>query len=220
MEDDYYRDNYKSINVTGDISNTLAKVMHRFLESDRDSLIFENVLEVGALNGEHTHFVRHGFSQYYVTDIRSPSQATIESLENRGFLFQLANVEKLPFEDNFFDRIVSTCLLHHLESPAAGIDEMLRVVKRGGTIDILLPNDPSLVYSGTWLVTTGLKALLKKRFIESFRNRKNEHIQELKSIVELLDSNKKIFLIEKKSFPSIFKSNALSALFRYTITKS
>jgi len=220
MAEDYYLNNYKEINISGDISNVLTKLMHRFLENGRDSLLFEKVLEVGALNGEHTHFVNHKFSQYYVTDIRSPSQITIDDLNKRGFIFRLADVENLPFEDAYFDRVISTCLLHHLENPEQGINEILRVVKSGGTVDILVPNDPSFIYSTSWFVTTGLRSLLKRKFRESYLNRKSEHIKDLKSIEVSLQSHNNFNLIEKKHFPNVFKSKNLAVLFRFTIIKS
>ena len=220
MAEDYYLNNYKEINISGDISNVVTKLMHRFLENGRDSLLFEKVLEVGALNGEHTHFVNHKFLQYYVTDIRSPSQSTIDELNKRGYRFRLADVENLPFEDAYFDRVISTCLLHHLENPEQGISEILRVVKSGGTIDILVPNDPSFIYSTSWFVTTGVRALLKRKFRESYLNRKSEHIKDLKSIEVSLLSYKKFFLIEKKHFPNVFKLKNLAVLFRFTIVKS
>jgi ubiquinone/menaquinone biosynthesis C-methylase UbiE len=155
-----------------------------------------------------------------VTDIRSPSQSTIDDLNKRGYRFRLADVENLPFEDAYFDRVISTCLLHHLENPEQGISEILRVVKSGGTIDILVPNDPSFIYSTSWFVTTGVRALLKRKFRESYLNRKSEHIKDLKSIEVSLLSYKNSFLIEKKHFPNVFKLKNLAVLFRFTIVKS
>lgn len=220
MAEDYYLSNYKRINISGDISNVVTKLMHRFLENGRDSIPFEKVLEVGALNGEHTHFVNHEFSQYYVTDIRNPSQTTIDYLSKRGFTFRFADVENLPFEDAYFDRVISTCLLHHLENPEQGISEILRVVKSGGTVDILVPNDPSFIYSASWFVTTGIRALLKRKFRESYTNRKSEHIKDLKSIEISLFALNNYNLIEKKHFPNVFKWKNLAVLFRFTIIKS
>jgi len=220
MAEDYFLNNYKTVNVSGDVSNLVTKFMHRFLESGRDKNVFERVLEVGALNGEHTHFVKHNFSQYYVTDIRTPSQNTIEDLNRRGFIFQLADVENLPFENGFFDRVISTCLLHHLIDPEKGISEMLRVVKSGGTVDILVPNDPSLIYSASWLASTGVRAIVKNKFRESYLNRKNEHMQGIRFIDALLQKQIDRNTFEKKFFPKVFNLNKLTVLFRFTIVKS
>lgn len=220
VAEDYYLNNYKKINITGNVSNVVTKLMHRFLEKSRGSLVFEKVLEVGALNGEHTHFVMHKFSQYFVTDIRNPSQATLDDLNKRGFTFRLADVENLPFESEYFDRVISTCLLHHLENPRKGINEIFRVVKSGGTVDILVPNDPSFIYSTSWFVTTGIRALIKRKYQESYLNRKSEHIQDLNTIEGMLQSHNQRNLIVKKYFPNVFKRRNLTVLFRFTIIKS
>lgn len=51
--------------------------------------------------------------------------------------------EKLPFEDNFFDAVIVAFGVRNFESPEAGLREMLRVVKPGGTVVILEFSRPS-----------------------------------------------------------------------------
>ena len=58
----------------------------------------------------------------------------------------MADVEKLLFSDNEFDRTISTCLLHHVGDPLAALCEIRRVTKVGGGISILIPCDPGLAY--------------------------------------------------------------------------
>ena len=48
-----------------------------------------------------------------------------------------ANVEELPFEDNFFDLVVSTLLMHHIGNIPKALSEMYRVLKQGGTLVIV-----------------------------------------------------------------------------------
>lgn len=45
--------------------------------------------------------------------------------------------EKLPFEDNFFDAVIVAFGVRNFESLRAGLQEMLRVMKPGGTVVIL-----------------------------------------------------------------------------------
>lgn len=47
-----------------------------------------------------------------------------------------APVEALPFDDDTFDRVVSQFMLMFLPDPGAGVSEMRRVVRRGGTVTI------------------------------------------------------------------------------------
>lgn len=51
--------------------------------------------------------------------------------------FQIGNVEKLPFEDDSLDVIVSTLSLHHWDNPRMAFDEIYRVLKKGGNFVIL-----------------------------------------------------------------------------------
>jgi len=59
-----------------------------------------------------------------------------------------APAEKLPFTDNYFDNVVSQFGLMYFENQAAAIQEMMRVLRPGGTIAITvwdrLDNNPGL----------------------------------------------------------------------------
>ena len=41
--------------------------------------------------------------------------------------FVKADAEAIPFSGNFFDRVLSTCLLHHVDDPLQVLLEMRRV---------------------------------------------------------------------------------------------
>lgn len=100
------------------------------------------ILEVGGNLGEHSKFVSHEYESYLITDKRIVDAKPINDL----IRFEVANVESLPFRDSSFDRVLSTCLLHHLDDPERGLREMRRVVKVGGLISLTLPCDPGALY--------------------------------------------------------------------------
>ena len=54
-----------------------------------------------------------------------------EGLGSRG-KFESADVEKLPFDSQTFDAVVSTNMLHIVENPVKQLDEIERVLKPGG----------------------------------------------------------------------------------------
>jgi ubiquinone/menaquinone biosynthesis C-methylase UbiE len=60
--------------------------------------------------------------------------------------FVAADVEELPFKSESFDRVISTCLFHHLGNPLKGFEELRSVTRKGQTISILIPNDPGMMY--------------------------------------------------------------------------
>lgn len=48
--------------------------------------------------------------------------------------------EKLPYEDNTFDKVYSRCLLEHLTNVGFALGEMVRVLKKGGVLEIITDN--------------------------------------------------------------------------------
>ena len=56
--------------------------------------------------------------------------------------FVQADAAKLYFEDDFFDMVVSVMVLHHLEDLPAVLDELVRVMKKGGRLLLVdyMPN--------------------------------------------------------------------------------
>ncbi len=76
--------------------------------------------------------------------------------------FKQVNVEDIPYPDNEFDKIISHFMLYHASSPQKALSEMVRVLKKSGSIGIItnsLKNmtrlwevareiEPSFQYSG------------------------------------------------------------------------
>lgn len=55
-----------------------------------------------------------------------------------------ASIESLPLRNDSFDSIICLGVLEHLKSPGRGLTELSRVLERGGTLILLLPNHSSL----------------------------------------------------------------------------
>jgi SAM-dependent methyltransferase len=115
------------------------------------------ILEVGGNLGEHCPYVTHPFATYLVTDYRDTG---FRSPDPR-ISFEVADVQELPYPDNSFDRVVMTCLLHHLSDPEAALRETRRVLTDDAVISIQLPCDPGLAYRASKVV--GPYRALKKR---------------------------------------------------------
>jgi SAM-dependent methyltransferase len=140
----FYECFYESVIFGKGIGANAVRRTHSTLEKawgkgDR----FKKVLEVGAGNGEHLDFVQHDFDQYIMLDLRKidlgskwNSDLRIKTIEG--------NAESLPFETGEFDRVISTCLLHHVERPELVLLEIERVLSLEGTATIFLSCDPGL----------------------------------------------------------------------------
>ncbi len=55
-----------------------------------------------------------------------------EELGIKNVRFEVGRAEDLPFTSSYFDVVVTRLMLHHLLSPATAIEEMTRVIKKGG----------------------------------------------------------------------------------------
>jgi SAM-dependent methyltransferase len=55
---------------------------------------------------------------------------------NASIDYRVADAEKLPFEDNYFDAVISTCGIMFAGKPEAAAAELIRVTKPGGRIGL------------------------------------------------------------------------------------
>jgi ubiquinone/menaquinone biosynthesis C-methylase UbiE len=110
---------------------------------------------VGSLEGKRTLSVGSGWGGFVVAaskaganavgvepDVEeiaiSKLRAKVRDVESAEFIVSVG--EYLPFKDNSFDFIECVTVLEHVKEPQKVVEEMIRVVKKGGFIYILIPN--------------------------------------------------------------------------------
>ena len=180
---DWYESNYSKVNLTGNSDSFAARKIHRLIESGRQGVQYSKCLEIGTNNSSHLPFVKHPWSEYTLLDLRPEAGTQSDPyMTLSGVRFIQADVHSLPFEDDSVDRVISTCLFHHLEDPLQAMKELIRVVRPGGVIDIFLPSDPGLSYRVVRFLTTSLKArkhgvLLELKYFNAIEHR--NHIKSL-----------------------------------------
>ena len=147
--DEYYEKYFDDLCNSG-IQGKGSSFIHNKIEKYWKNAKPLKILEVGAGDGAHFKFTRiKGAAEVQLTalDVRVPSQ-TISKLElesgSLAITWVQGNVEKIPLGDDTFDRVTSTCLLHHVDDPLAAMLEMRRVTAISGEISIGLPTDPGL----------------------------------------------------------------------------
>ncbi len=119
---------YSSIFVT--CKRGRAKdIIHNFLERGLTQRHYPLVLEVGSNNAEHLEYLTHTFDSLVLIDIRTPRNLELQALPKKVTFLQ-ADVSKLPFEDDYFDRVFMTCVIQHVELPEDSFKEMFRVTKK------------------------------------------------------------------------------------------
>lgn len=218
-EEDWYENHYSSVNSSADCNSIAFRVLHRFLEKGFDSNSDLRILEVGANIGEHVPFVSYPWKSYTATDLRMPSTKKIAELANLSVDFKYADIERLPFASESFDRVISTCVFHHLSNPDEALREMLRVTTKGGAVSILLPNDPGIAYRLMRAVTTLRKArklnLLQSVQLEHAKQHRNHYL----SLKTILKDEAKDYSTKIDYFPFKFPLYNLNLISRIVIVK-
>jgi phosphatidylethanolamine/phosphatidyl-N-methylethanolamine N-methyltransferase len=140
----FYSKFYKSVIFGKGIGPRSVRKTHESMEKPFSGKHFSRVLEVGGGIGEHLDFILHDFDEYLLTDVKLPILGSKFAIDPR-VVCQVENAEYLTFPDNSFDRVISTCLLHHVYEPEKVFEEILRVLKIDGVATIFLPCDPGLL---------------------------------------------------------------------------
>ena len=157
--DEYYRDFYTKVLSSSKVG-FFARITHKSLEAGIKFREIQNnfkILEIGAGHGEHRRYVKHNYSEYWETDIRVNPILDKYSKENKDYRVKVMeldanNLDSIPTQ--FFDRIILTCVLVHLENPIQTLQELKRIVRKGGTISMYIPCEPGILLRLARYVTT------------------------------------------------------------------
>lgn len=103
---------------------------------DKYFFLGEKVLDLGCGNGRYFEYLKEKKVNYFGVD---NSEKLIEIAKARypEADFQVADALNLPFPDNFFDKVVSIAVLHHIPSEELRIQflkEVKRVLKPGSVL--------------------------------------------------------------------------------------
>lgn len=181
---DFY-DNYYSKLAAGGAGGWYHNFTHKYLEKMvSPTKSFDLTLEVGAGAGEHLKFVKHKFQTYYHTDVRDVSIIT----KDPRVIKLICDASEIPLADDSCDRVIVTCLLHHVENPLLILHEVRRILKVDGVGSFLLPSDPGLMYRILRKISSERK--LKKlgfqhgKFLHAIEHR--NHIQSLNEQIKFV----------------------------------
>ena len=101
----------------------------------------KTILDLGCGTGRHTrHLSEQGFQVYGCDASENALQIAREILPR--IQFAQCDMTSLPYEDEFFDGIVSNAVIQHGEiaSVKKGISEMYRVLRKGGVLFVTVPS--------------------------------------------------------------------------------
>ena len=216
----YEKDNFSKIYYSG-FSGWVSKQFHKLLEHGR-SAPTDVLLEVGATHGQHFSYVAHPYRKYILSDlIVSPELSAFASHPNVAVM-QIDVTNMFQIRNNEIDRIISTCLLHHLNDTGPALTEIERVLSKGGIADILVPNDPSLLWNlGRSLLTFPRAKFSGWSWKQYWEFVRLDHLNSIKGIDRDVREFCKLhsLILIKRKFPFQFLPNFLTAYFRFTIQK-
>lgn len=130
------------------------------------------LLDVGGGTGRVSETLETYASKVIVTDLSF--EMLLQARANKGLIAVCGQAEKMPFPDNFFDRIIMVDALHHVYNQKNTAFELWRLIKPNGRIIIEEPNIEKL--------SVKIVALLEKlAFMRSHFLSPNEIAQLFKS---------------------------------------
>ncbi len=92
------------------------------------------VLDVGCGQSPYRYLLSENETQYFGIDIADADKFKYSNSDIVHF-----NGEDIPYEDNYFDHIICTEVLEHVQKYQHLVDEMYRVMKKGGIGIITVP---------------------------------------------------------------------------------
>jgi SAM-dependent methyltransferase len=95
----------------------------------------DSVLDVGCGPGALTAELARRLAPASITAV-DPSKSFVDAVRIRvpGVRAEQASAERLPFDDATFDAALAQLVVHFMADPVAGLREMARVTRRGGTV--------------------------------------------------------------------------------------
>lgn len=117
----------------------------------------KKILEIGVGAGtDFIQWVRAGTIAYGVDLTPEAINNTKHRLKVYGLKakeLKIADCERLPFKDNFFDLVYSWGVIHHTPNTKKALEEIIRVCRPRGTCKIMVYNRHSLVSFFLWVRT-------------------------------------------------------------------
>ncbi len=127
--------------------------------ANRSAAAGQRTLEIGAGTGSHLRWETDG--EYVAVESADELAAQIPARD--GLSVIVADCEqRLPWDDDSFDRVLAIHLLEHLYNLPAALDEVARVLRPGGVFSVVIPCEGGRLYSLGRRLTT--KRMFEKRY--------------------------------------------------------
>ena len=152
--------------------------------------VFLRTLEIGAGLGEHLEWERLTPEQernYWALELRENMSTEIRRRFPRVQTVTADCQQRLPFEDDHFDRVLAIHVLEHLPNLPATVREVYRLCSKSkGAFSVVIPCEGGLAYSLARRISA--QRIFQKRYGQSYKwfierehvNRPHEILAELR----------------------------------------
>ncbi len=119
----------------------------------------ERILDAGCGMGRFTEVCCDAGAEVHAVDLSNAVEVAAQNLgERKNAHFYQADIFRLPFADESFDRVFSIGVLHHTPDTRAAFHRLVRLVRPGGHIAI-------------WVYSTKLRAMLGSELLRPLTSR-------------------------------------------------
>jgi ubiquinone/menaquinone biosynthesis C-methylase UbiE len=146
----------------------------------------DNILEIGMGNGifvdsilKSDKTIHYSGCDYSGIMVEEAGRINNVYVENGQAKFHLANAEKLPFEDDLFDKVFAVNVFYFWENPSIELAEIKRVLKPGGSLTVTVR--PKHIMANIPYTNYGFNMYTKDELIKVF----NENNYKVAEVLEL-----------------------------------
>ena len=154
----FYTGNNYNQHMYNGLIGYFMKLSHKRMEKSKKKK--SRVLEIGPGTHPHVDYLSHEFDKYYVAE--KIKELSDFYKDNKDITFAVYDGDKLPFEENFFDRVILSHCLEHIIEPEKILQDIYSKLKPGGTLTIALPTDPGIMWRTGKFISANF--LIKKSY--------------------------------------------------------
>lgn len=157
-------------------------------------------LEIGAGIGGHLPFEELSRQDYYVLEKRPRFCEELRKKVDSDRVICGDIETRLSFPEGLFDRVVAIHVLEHLRRLPDALEEISRVMKADGVLDVVLPCEGGFAYSCARKISA--ERMFEKQSGTSYTPiTQNEHVSEYDEIVDEL--KRKFRVVRSSYFPLV-----------------
>ena len=198
----------------------LMNYCHKKLEIFNKKNNYDKILEVGAGSAPHLKYLTHSYNEYHIAETSDYASDFFKQNLNNKIKFTKYDGKKLPYDNEYFDRIIISHCLEHILSPEEFIFEMMSKLKKGGVLSISLPTDPGIAWrlGRMFIRLFSIKRTYNINGEEYEYINATEHVNSIFNLISIIRYHFKD-TIDEKFYPFLIKSPDLNLFYNVQIYK-